>query len=323
MTKQANEDTLEASVPIECAGQRLDRVLALLFPDFSRTRLQYWVKEGLVRVNGATCGVRLPVAGGDQVSLIPRLDARCADHAEPIPLDILHQDEQLIVLNKPPGLVTHPGAGNRCHTLMNALLYYDPNLVCLPRAGIVHRLDKDTSGIMVIARTLTAHNSLTAALAERRIERHYQAIVCGELTSGGTINAPIGRHATRRTRMAVIEGGRPAVTHYRIMERFQGHTHIAVQLETGRTHQIRVHMAMRRHPVLGDPQYGGKHHLARGIPESLRHAASSFPRQALHAWRLRLPHPTDNGTMREWIAPMAPDMAALLNALHKSRESLK
>jgi 23S rRNA pseudouridine1911/1915/1917 synthase len=234
--------------------------------------------------------------------------------AEPIPLNVLHEDEALIVLDKPPGLVVHPGAGNRAHTLQNALLHYDPRLRHVPRAGIVQRLDKDTSGIMVVARTPEAHTFLVRALKERTVRRRYLAIVNGAVTAGGTVSAPIGRHPRDRRRMAVVAGGREAVTHYRVRQRFAAHTLLEVNLETGRTHQIRVHMAHLRHPVLGDPAYGGRPRLPPGASAALRATLQSFRRQALHASELALSHPL-SGKAAEWQAPLPADMANLIGAL--------
>ncbi len=305
---------LTAAVPAECAGMRLDQTLAQMFPQFSRSRLSAWVKAGQVQVDGRPRKPREPVAGGEQIVLIAEAEPDVRVTAEPIPLDILYEDAALIVLNKPAGLVVHPGAGNPASTLQNALLHHAPELAALPRAGIVHRLDRQTSGLLVVARTLEAHTDLTRQLAARSVKREYEAIVCGVLTGGGRVEAPIARHSTDRKRMAVREGGGPAVTHYQVLQRFRAHTQAAVQLETGRTHQIRVHFAHIHHPLVGDPVYGRRLLLPKGADESLRETLSGFRRQALHARRLTLCHPTSTEEMR-WEAPPPDDFLALRAAL--------
>jgi 23S rRNA pseudouridine1911/1915/1917 synthase len=239
-----------------------------------------------------------------------------------IDLDIVHEDDWLIIINKPAGLVVHPGAGIRDRTLQNALLHHDPSLAELPRGGILHRLDKDTTGLLVVARTLAAHTALTRQLQAREIEREYEAICVGVMTAGGTIDRAIGRHRTDRVRMAVRADGRAAVTHYRVLERFRGHTHVRINLETGRTHQIRVHFAHIRHPLVGDPTYGRRLLLPRGATPKLAAALRAFPRQALHASRLRLIHPRD-GREAEWRAPLPADMNALLRALREDARAAK
>ena len=237
-----------------------------------------------------------------------------------MPLEILYEDSALIVLNKPPGLVVHPGAGNREGTLVNALLHHAPELANVPRAGVVHRLDKDTSGLLVVARTLAAHTHLVAQLQARTVKREYFAIVAGVMTAGGTIEAPVGRHPSERTRMAVVVGGREAVTHYRVLERFRGHTYVRVNLETGRTHQIRVHMAHLHYPLVGDPTYGGRLRLPADSSSTLREALRHFKRQALHAGVLGLIHP-ESGAALQWDAPLPADMQQLLEALRSDAES--
>ncbi len=296
------------------AGRRLDQVLAELCPDYSRSRLQQWIKEGRVLLDGAACRPRDRVFEGQRVELRARLEPRQGCLAEAIPLEIVHQDAALLVVNKPPGLVVHPAAGNPDGTLQNALLFLDPELARLPRAGIVHRLDKDTSGLLVVARTAGAHRSLVEQLQARRIKREYRAVVNGLMTAGGTVDQPIGRHPTQRTRMAVVTSGKPAVTHFRVLERFRAHSYLSIRLESGRTHQIRVHMAYLGYPLLGDPLYGGRLRLPRGAGEELVQGLRSFRRQALHAQTLGLEHP-ETGEWVEWEAPLPDDMQALLRVL--------
>lgn len=252
--------------------------------------------------------------GGERVQIEARLEADEQVSAEAMPLNIVFKDSALLVINKPPGLVVHPGAGNVQHTLQNALLALDPKLAVVPRAGLVHRLDKDTSGLLVVARTPEVHTSLVAALAEREIERHYIALCAGVMTGGGTIDEPIGRHRSQRTRMAVRSDGRPAVTHYRVMKRFGAHTLVHVQLESGRTHQIRVHLAHVGYPVVGDPVYGGRRRLPPGASPAVAEALQGFRRQALHAARLRLVHPL-TGEDVQWEAPLPADTAHLIAVL--------
>lgn len=307
--------TLTLIIPAEFGGKRLDQALALLCPEHSRARLQSWIRDGRVCVDGRAPRQRDSVRGGERVVL------DCSDEpaktnvtAQEMPLDVLYEDPTLIVVNKPAGLVVHPGAGNPDRTLMNALLHYAPELARVPRAGIVQRLDKDTSGVMVVARTLRAHTHLVRSLKERKIRREYRAIVNGTFTAGGRVDAPIGRHPIERTRMAVNDGGRSAVTHYRILKRFRAHTYLRVLLETGRTHQIRVHLAHIHHPVVGDPVYGGRRVAPKFLSETLREALRSFPRQALHASDLSLVHP-ESGLEMSWSAPVPSDMQSLLDLL--------
>ncbi|SCZ50309.1 23S rRNA pseudouridine1911/1915/1917 synthase [Thiohalomonas denitrificans] len=307
------------AVPLESAGRRLDQVLAELFPEYSRSRLQQWVKEGRVRVDGKPMRPKDKLQGIEQIDLEPVVVPEQRWEAEAIPLDIRYEDEQLIVLNKPAGLVVHPAVGNRAGTLLNALLHHAPELASVPRAGIVHRLDKETSGLLVVARTLQAQTALVAQLQARSMTREYRAVVAGVMTGGGTVDAPIGRHAVDRKRMAVTPNGKPAVTHYRVVERFRGHTDIRVRLETGRTHQIRVHMAHIRYPLVGDPVYGGRLKLPKGCSEDLRQVLRGFHRQALHAGRLGLEHP-GSGLPMEWEAELPDDMCRLLEVLRNDAE---
>ncbi|HEV8444675.1 MAG TPA: 23S rRNA pseudouridine(1911/1915/1917) synthase RluD [Steroidobacteraceae bacterium] len=306
--------THTVSLPTDFAGRRLDQALAQLLPQFSRTRIQRWIEEGAVRVNGLTPRSRDLVTGGETATVEARLSDETAVAAEDLPLDIVHQDAAVIVINKPPGLVVHPGAGNPRHTLQNALLAHDPKLRRVPRAGLVHRIDKDTSGLLVVARTVEAHTALVAALAAHEIEREYLALCTGAMTGGGTVDEPIGRHRTQRTKMAVRGDGRAAVTHYRIVKRYRAHTLARVRLETGRTHQIRVHLAHVGYPIVGDPVYGGRRRLPAGASPELRTALGNFPRQALHAARLSFAHPR-TGKRLTCDAPLPADFAGLLDAL--------
>lgn len=298
-------------IPDSYAGWRLDRTLAEMFPDFSRSNLKDWIITGKVIVDTKIVRPRVTVHGGEHINIQVEPEQKTELKAQFIALDIIHEDEDLIVINKPANLVVHPGSGNHDGTLLNALLHHDPGLANLPRAGIVHRLDKDTSGIMVVARSLRAHTSLINQLQSRTLKREYQAIVTGVMTAGGRVDAPVGRHPTQRIRMAVVENGKPAITHFRVETRFQGHTHLRLQLETGRTHQIRVHMAHIRYPIVGDPVYGGRLKTPTGCSESLANILRNFKRQALHSTRLTLAHPA-NGESRSWMANMPDDMQTLL-----------
>ena len=301
-------------VPAELAGQRLDQALATLLPEHSRSRLKTWIEAGAVLVDGEPRRPRDKVLGGERIEIAATLPEEVAAVAQAMPLSVVHEDRHLFVIDKPAGLVVHPGAGNPDQTLQNALLALDPALVRLPRAGIVHRLDKDTSGLLVIARTPEAHTALVRMLEEREIHREYQAVCRGVMTAGGTVDAPIDRHPTDRVRMAVRQGGRESVTHYRVIHRYRAHTHVRVQLETGRTHQIRVHLAHAGFPLVGDRVYGGRLTLPRGATEELRQALRDFPRQALHAARLEFDHPV-GGKPVACSAPLPADMVALLDVL--------
>ncbi len=305
-----------AVVPDSAAGRRLDAVLAELFPDHSRSRLAGWVKSGAVLLDGAQVRPRDPVRGGETVALTVVEEVQTRAEPEAIALDVLYEDEHVFVLDKPAGLVVHPGAGNPTGTLLNALLYRDPALDKLPRAGIVHRLDKDTSGVMVVARSLPAQTALVAQLSARQVHRQYLAVVVGALVSGGTASAAIDRHPRDRLRMAVREDGKAAVTHYRLRERFRAHTALECTLETGRTHQIRVHMAHLKHPILGDPLYGGPLRLPKGASEELTACLRGFRRQALHAQVLEFAHPLTAQPVR-CEAPLPEDMRQLLRLLRE------
>lgn len=312
---------LQATLPPEAAGKRLDQALSEAFPDYSRSRIQQWIRAGEVRLDGAVCALpRQRLGGGERAEIAAELPQAGPVRAQAIPLEIIHEDAALLVINKPPGLVVHPAAGNPDRTLQNALLHHDPALAHLPRAGIVHRLDKDTSGLMVVARSLTAHHALVAQLQARSVTREYLALVQGALVAGGTVEANIGRHPVDRKRMAVRRtGGKPAVTHYRVERRFPAHTLLRVRLETGRTHQIRVHLAHIHHPIVGDPVYGGRMKLPGGTGEAVREAIRSFRRQALHAGRLALTHP-DTGESCQWQAPVPEDMQRLIDTLAADAE---
>lgn len=309
-------DARHALVPAAAAGRRLDAVLAELFPEYSRSRLSAWIKAGQVTVDGAPARPRDAVHGGEAIVLEAVEEVQTHAVAEDIPLDVLYEDEHVFVLDKPAGLVVHPGAGNPAGTLVNALLHRDPGLDKLPRAGIVHRLDKDTSGVMVVARTLHAHTALVAQLSAREVHRQYLAVVVGALVSGGTANAPIDRHPRDRLRMAVRDDGKDAVTHYRLRERFRAHTALECRLETGRTHQIRVHMAHLKHPIVGDPLYGGSLRLPKGASDELIAALRGFKRQALHAEVLAFAHPVTGEAIR-CEASLPEDMRALMAVLRE------
>ena len=302
------------TLPAAAAGLRFDQALARALPQYSRARLKAWIESGEVQVDGRPLRGKDRVLGGEQVQIRAHFPAHEDLRPEAMPLAVVFEDRTMLVVDKPPGLVVHPGAGNAQHTLQNALLGLDPRLALLPRAGLVHRLDKDTSGLLVVARTPEAHTALTGALAARRVTREYLALCTGVMTGGGTIDAPIGRHRTLRTRMTVRADGREAVTHYRIVRRFRAHTLVRVTLETGRTHQIRVHLAHLGFPIVGDPVYGGRRRIPAGAASRVADALRSFPRQALHAARLALAHPITGHPM-QFEAPLPQDMEALIGIL--------
>jgi len=308
---------LSAQVPLSMSGMRFDQVASELFPDFSRSRLQSWIKDGQLKVDGRTTKPKEKLIGGEVLDLNAELEAQGTWQPEEIKLDIVYEDEHLMIINKQAGLVVHPAAGNQTGTLLNALLNHVPELINLPRAGIVHRLDKETTGLMVVAKTLETHTDLVEQLADRTVSREYEAVAVGVMTGGGTVDAPMGRHPTQRKLMAVLSsGGKRAVTHYRVVKRYPHHTHIRVKLETGRTHQIRVHMAHIGFHLVGDATYGKRFKIPKGANAHLIDTLKAFPRQALHAAKLGLEHP-GTGEYTEWTAPVPADFSNLLDALNK------
>ena len=311
---------LNAEVPYEMGGQRLDQVAALLFAEHSRSRLSAWIKEGLLTVDGAVLRPRDIVHGGSQLVLKAEQEAQGEWIAQDIELNIVYEDDQILVIDKPAGLVVHPAAGHADGTLLNALLHHVPEIINVPRAGIVHRLDKDTTGLMVVAKTIEAQTRLVDQLQKRSVSRIYECIVIGVITSGGKINAPIGRSSSQRQRMAVSDGGKPAVSHYRVLERYRSHTHVRVKLETGRTHQIRVHMSHIGYPLVGDPVYGGRFRIPPAANPSMVQTLKEFPRQALHARFLELDHPI-TGERMKWQSPLPDDFVWLLTLLQQDREA--
>jgi 23S rRNA pseudouridine1911/1915/1917 synthase len=313
---------LRIEIPVDQAGRRLDQVLAQLRPEVTRSQWQQWIEDGRVLLNGELPRKRDRLAGGETVTVAVPPPEPSGHAAEDIPLDVVYEDDSILVINKPPGLVAHPGAGNPEGTLLNALLHHVPALDTLPRAGIVHRLDKDTSGLLVVAKTETARQSLIAQLQDRSMSREYQAILNGVMIAGTTVDAPIGRHHADRTRMAVTGSGRPAVSHVRVVRKFRAHTQVAVRLESGRTHQIRVHMAHIKFPVFGDPVYGGRARLPKDAGETLIRTLQGFKRQALHAARLGLIHP-ETGERMEWSAPLPADMQELVAALERDARGIE
>ena len=304
------------AIPAELAGLRLDQALARVFPEYSRSRLKEWLLAGSITLDGEPKRPRDAVSGGEIVSLQPQADAGVRAEPEPMALDVTFEDEDLLIVNKPAGLVVHPGAGNPAGTLMNGLLHHAPALEQVPRAGIIHRIDKQTSGLLLVAKTLRAHTLLVRRLAAREISRHYLAVCRGVLTGGGTINEPIARHPVDRKRMSIQQDGKPAVTHYTVIERFRAFTYVGVRLETGRTHQIRVHFAHRRHALVGDPVYGGRLALPAGASEELIQLLRRFKRQALHAARLAFVHPVSGKRLEFDAAPPA-DFRELLEVMRR------
>jgi len=304
------------TIPAEHAGQRLDQVLATLMSEYSRTRIKDWIEAGQILVNGGRLRPKDRVAGGEVIEVAATLRDAVDVNPQSIELNIVHQDKHVLVLNKPAGLVVHPGAGNAAGTLQNALLHFDAKLSQLPRAGIVHRLDKDTSGLLVVARTLEAHTELVRMLEVHDVEREYEAVCLGVMTGGGTVEAPIGRHPVDRIKQAIRADGRESTTHYRVIARYRGHTHVRLQLETGRTHQIRVHMAHIKYPLVGDRVYGGRLLLPKGATPELIAALQGFGRQALHAARLSFAHPVTRKPI-ECKAELPADMRELLTVLER------
>lgn len=316
------EKVLTAKVPPELGGQRLDQIAAQLFADYSRSRLTLWIKEGKLTVDGKILKPKETIFSGAILSLHAKQESQGGWVAQDIKLNVVYEDEALLVINKPAGLVVHPAAGHYEGTLLNALLYHAPDLQNIPRAGIVHRLDKDTTGLMVVAKTLEAQTKLVDQLQARTVSRIYEAIVNGVVTSGGTVDAAISRHGIQRQKMAVVTEGKKAVTHYRVLERFRAYTHIRVQLETGRTHQIRVHMAHINFPLLGDPVYGGRFRIPPATNPTLIQSLKEFPRQALHARFLELEHPVTGKKIR-WESELPEDMVWMLSLLRQDCESFE
>ena len=307
---------LQIIIPDDLSGKRLDQALAVLCPEHSRSRIQSWIKSGYVTVNQENLKQRDEVYLGDKIEIDADIETIDSYEAEDIELDIIYSDKEIIIINKPAGLVVHPGAGNPKHTLVNALLNFDGSLEKIPRAGIIHRLDKDTTGIMVVARTLESHTFLVNQLQQRNIKREYQTVICGQLVSGGSIENKMGRHPVNRTKMAVTQTGKIATTHYKIIKKYQHYTHLHVQLETGRTHQIRVHMSHIKHPIIGDPVYGNNKSIKKGTDSTLVEIIKNFRRQALHAFSLELPHPVNKQRI-QFSADLPNDMTHLINALNQ------
>ena len=306
---------LSAEVPVEMDNERLDQIAAKLFPDYSRSRLQTWIKKGDLLVDGEQLRTRDKVFHGAQLSIDTEPEQAVGWQPQDIALNIIYEDDHLLVVNKPAGLVVHPAAGHPDGTLVNALLAHSPDMAQLPRGGIVHRLDMETSGIMVAAKSLLAHQDLVAQLQERTVKREYVAVCIGVMTGGGTVDEPMGRHPKQRKKMSVlVVGGKPAITHYRVTKRYGHHTRIAVSLETGRTHQIRVHMAHKHYPLVGDPTYGGRPRIPKGASDELITALRGFPRQALHARALGLFHP-ETGEEMHFECPLPDDLQGLLDVL--------
>ncbi|WP_114786928.1 23S rRNA pseudouridine(1911/1915/1917) synthase RluD [Vibrio tetraodonis] len=313
----AQQIELSNTVKDSQLGQRLDQAIAELFADFSRSRLKEWLLDGKVQVNGeVVTKPRTKVMGGEIIIVQAELEDEERWEAQDIALDIVYEDDDIIVINKPRDFVVHPGAGTPDGTVLNALLHHYPDIAEVPRAGIVHRLDKDTTGLMVVAKTVPAQTRLVRALQKRNITREYEAIAIGRMTAGGRVEQPIGRHSTKRTLMAVSPMGKPAVTHYRVAEHFREHTRIRLRLETGRTHQIRVHMAYLQHPLLGDSAYGGRARIPAGASEQLANMIRQFDRQALHAVMLKFEHPI-SGEELEFHAPVPEDMVSMTEALRQ------
>ncbi|WP_417660580.1 23S rRNA pseudouridine(1911/1915/1917) synthase RluD [Pseudomonas sp.] len=311
---------LSAEVPTDLGGQRLDQIAAQLFAEHSRSRLTAWIKEGLLTVDGKVIRPRDIVHGGAQLELNAEQEAQGEWVAQDIALDIVYEDDDILVINKPAGLVVHPAAGHADGTLLNALLHHVPDIVNVPRAGIVHRLDKDTTGLMVVAKNIQAQTQLVDQLQKRTVSRIYECVVIGVITAGGKIDAPIGRSSSQRQRMTVTDGGKQAISHYRVLERFRSHTHARVKLETGRTHQIRVHMSHVGFPLIGDPVYAGRFRIPPAASPTLVQSLKEFPRQALHARFLELDHPV-TGKRMKWESALPDDLVWLLTLLRQDREA--
>jgi 23S rRNA pseudouridine1911/1915/1917 synthase len=321
MDEMATQIERDALVPTDSCGRRLDQVASQLFPEFSRSRLQQWIKQGLLTVDGNQWQPKQKVLGGEQVVIQAAMVAEGEWVAEDIPLNIVFEDEHILVIDKAANFVVHPAAGNFTGTVLNALLFHCPALSHVPRAGVVHRLDKDTTGLMVVAKTLEAHTHLVAQLQARSVKRVYQAVANGLITGSGVVDQPIGRHPRQRIKMAVVSDGKEARTHYSVLQRFQGHSHIKLQLETGRTHQIRVHMAHLNHPLVGDSLYAGRFKIHKGASPEFIDFLRDFKRQALHAAELALIHPY-TGEEVSWSSPLPADFEALLARLSHEQSDI-
>jgi 23S rRNA pseudouridine1911/1915/1917 synthase len=311
---------LNADVPAEMYGLRLDQAVSQLFPEYSRSRLQSWIKEGALQVNGEARRPRDKLNGGEKITVSVEIASIDRHAAQDIPLDIVYEDDDILILNKPSGLVVHPAAGHADGTLLNALLHHCPAIGHVPRAGIVHRLDRDTTGLMVVAKTIQAQTELVAQLQDRSMGREYEAIVHGVMTGGGCVDEPMARHSKNRLKMAVVGVGKEAITHYRVLEKFRSHTHIRLKLETGRTHQIRVHMSHINYPLVGDPLYSGRVRLTKGASEEMRELLKHFRRQALHAKKLELWHP-QTGQQMSWEIDLPDDFEALRRVLKEDADN--
>ncbi|MEP4299463.1 MAG: 23S rRNA pseudouridine(1911/1915/1917) synthase RluD [Paraglaciecola sp.] len=310
---------LQAQVPDNLFGKRLDQALAEMFPDYSRSRIKEWILGDKVTVDGEISNKpREKLVGEEQIEIDVELEVQVQHLAQPIDLNIVYEDDDILVINKPTDLVVHPGAGNSDGTILNALLSHVPGIENVPRAGIVHRLDKDTTGLMVVAKTIPAQTHLVEQLQAREISREYEAVVIGTMVAGGTIDEPIGRHPTKRTNMAVRESGKPAMTHYRVKEKFRAHTYLRLKLESGRTHQIRVHMSHLRYPLVGDQAYGGRPRPPKACNQNMVDMLRGFRRQALHAVQLELTHPI-TGEWMSWEALLPDDFVDLLQVLREDK----
>jgi len=310
---------LEATVPDTLFGQRLDQAVAQLFPDYSRSRIQGWIKEGELTVNGKVLRPRDKLSGGEKIVVAATIALIEEHKPEAIELDVIYEDEHILIINKPSGLVVHPAAGHADGTLLNALLHHAPEVAQVPRAGIVHRLDRETTGLMVVAKTIQAQTDLVEQLQSRSMGREYEAVVQGVMIGGGKVDAPMGRHSKNRQKMAVVGVGKEAVTHYRVLQKFRSHTHIRLKLETGRTHQIRAHMAHINYPLVGDPLYGGRFRLPKNTSEKMQSVLKNFRRQALHAKKLELWHPA-TGEHCSWEIDLPADLQQLVNVLQRDAE---
>ncbi len=319
MQPMSSQISLKAEVTEQLSGNRLDQIAAKLFPEYSRARLQSWIRDGALLVNNKQLRPRDRLETGDFLIVEVQLESTESWVAEQLPLDIVFEDEHLLVINKASDMVVHPAAGHQQGTLLNGILYHHPTQNELPRAGIVHRLDKDTTGLMVVAKTLIAHADLVNQLQSRTVKREYEAVVHGVLTGGGTVDSPLGRHSVNRKKRAVVEIGQEAITHYRVINRFRSHTQVQVNLETGRTHQIRVHMAHLNHALVGDPMYGGRFQLPAACSPELSDCLRGFKRQALHARKLELVRP-DSGELISWEVAIPADMQELIRQLRKDAE---